>query len=250
MDLGVLTYKICSRDYRCEDCPLDIGLRGGDLNVSYPPAGCMKVGYQDEAIGATSFLIRQLHQTLLKRMIGPYFEHDRYYSPRHTWVRVVSNDRCVVGIDNMVAAILGVIDEVRLPLPGTMLYAGDALCEVRQLDQMYTIASPISGEVDHVNGELSDYPPRLLSDPMKGGWVCAINPTESKIDLKKCSQGVQALPWIVEEFLRIEKIVGAGLREKKTPLSNTMNDGGDICSNLEELLSKEDYIKLIDSLLN
>ena len=250
MDLGILTYKICSRDYRCEECPLDIGLRGGNLNASLPPAVRMMSDTGEETAETPVFVDRQLHQALLKRMIGPYFERDRYYSPRHTWVRIASNNRYLVGIDNTVATLLGVIDEVRLPLPGMKVKAGDPLCEVRQLNQSFSIASPVGGHIVHVNGELSDYPHRLLSDPMKGGWICVVDPTEPDHDLKNCSPGVQALPWIVEELLRIEQVINRGIREKKAPLSNTMYDGGDTLLNLEEMISGEDYIKLIDSLLN
>jgi len=250
MDLGILAYKICVRDYRCEDCPLDIGLRGGDWNASHSPVDCMSTAEHDDLHGIHSFPHRPFHQVLLKRMIGPYFELDRYYSSRHTWIRTVSKDCHLVGIDNTVAAILGVVDEVKLPQPGTKLRTGDILCELRQLDQTFSIASPLCGEVIHVNGELNDHPHRLLSDPMKGGWICAVAPAQAEADLRNCSPGVQALPWLVDELLRIEQKVIQAMDEKKTPLLNTLNDGGEICLNLEEVLSRQDYIKLVESLLH
>jgi glycine cleavage system H protein len=250
MDLGVVTFKICDRGYQCEDCPLDIGLRGRHLDSAVLRGGELQLAEAGETHDRSFPLSQQLRQSLLKRMLGPYFEWDRFYHPRHTWVRVISKDEYLIGIDSALATVLGTIDEIQLPAPGAHLKTGHALCEIRQLDRSFSVSSPISGEVVHVNHELSDHPPRLLSDPTKGGWICAARPDLPESDLKSCAAGIHALSWFVQELLRIEQIVAGGVERNKTPLSGTLNDGGEICLNLEALLQKEDYLELIQSLIN
>ena len=241
MDLGMISFKLCDRNYQCEDCPLDIGMRGG-INAT-PPTSLAPDGQSDH------WQNRSFHLNLLKKMIGPYFEKDRYYHPRHCWIRLISQERVLIGFDSAAATVLGTIDQVYMPKSGMKIKSGETLLKISQKNRHFNIISPISGDIIHVNAEIGQSPNRLLSDPMKGGWICAIKPNALEEELSKCLAGIDAIPWYIQELLCLEYHVSTCIEKTKTSFSNTLNDGGDFCSDLGKLLAEEDYLKLVHNLI-
>ena len=66
MSAGLLTYRLCDRDFDCEGCPLDSALRRGDL-----------LGNRDrEAL-------------LTPNRDADDFPEDRRYTTGHCWVQVI-----------------------------------------------------------------------------------------------------------------------------------------------------------------
>ena len=89
---GLLTYKLCDRDFNCDCCPLDAALGGASSG-----------SFRREALLVPSCRAR-------------LFPDDRLYTTSHAWVRSVGaarEDRLFrVGLDAFAAAIVGRCREV------------------------------------------------------------------------------------------------------------------------------------------
>ena len=110
MSAGLLTYRLCDRDFDCERCPLDAALRRGDL-----------LGSRD-------------HEALLAPNHDPSdFPEDRRYTAGHSWVQVVDGQdggRLRFGLDTFAAAIIGRCSGVTWNLAGRSLACGDEVCRL------------------------------------------------------------------------------------------------------------------------
>jgi hypothetical protein len=79
---GVLTYKLCERQYRCETCPLDAELRHAGA-APEPPVTAAPHDLSTDPQGDILF-----------------------FAPNHTWVRLDNADAVVVGLDDFAWRLL------------------------------------------------------------------------------------------------------------------------------------------------
>ncbi|MFA5450037.1 MAG: glycine cleavage system protein GcvH, partial [Clostridia bacterium] len=99
-----------------------------------------------------------------------------YFSKSHEWAKVDGN-KVKVGISDYAQSELGDIVYVGLPELGTILLAGDALCDVESVKAVSEIFSPVGGKVVAVNEELEDAPELINTDAMNA-WICEIELSE------------------------------------------------------------------------
>jgi glycine cleavage system H protein len=98
---------------------------------------------------------------------------DLLYSADHEWVRQ-EGGRARVGITDYAQDALGDIVYVQLPVPGTAVDAGQALCELESTKSVSDVYAPLEGAVVEVNSELADSPERVNEDPYGEGWICVL----------------------------------------------------------------------------
>ncbi|MHB8681109.1 MAG: glycine cleavage system protein GcvH [Acidimicrobiales bacterium] len=98
---------------------------------------------------------------------------DLRYTSDHEWARL-DGDTVRVGITDFAQDALGDVVFVTLPTVGARVTDGGMLGEVESTKSVSDIYSPLSGEVTAVNGDLSDAPELLNSDPYGRGWICDI----------------------------------------------------------------------------
>ena len=98
---------------------------------------------------------------------------DLRYSSDHEWAKA-EGDRVRVGITDYAQDALGDIVFVDLPAVGDEVQAGATLGEIESTKSVSEIFAPVSGTIVAVNGELSDAPERINSDPYGEGWICEI----------------------------------------------------------------------------
>jgi glycine cleavage system H protein len=101
------------------------------------------------------------------------------YSRDHEWVKP-EGDRVRIGITDYAQDALGDVVFVQLPEVGATVTGGDSLSEVESTKSVSDVYAPVSGTVVEVNGDLADAPERLNDDPYGEGWICVIEPEDSK----------------------------------------------------------------------
>ena len=102
---------------------------------------------------------------------------DRRYTTEHEWARL-TDGLVRVGITDFAQDALGDVVFVSLPEVGSRIEQGDKVGEVESTKSVSEIYAPVSGEVSGVNGELTDGPELLNSDPYGRGWICEIRPDD------------------------------------------------------------------------
>jgi glycine cleavage system H protein len=98
------------------------------------------------------------------------FPKDVKYTKDHEWARVEGN-AAVVGITDFAQEKLGSIVFVELPPPGKSVKKGETVVTVDSVKAVAEVYSPVSGQVEEVNGSLRDTPELINQDPYGQGWM-------------------------------------------------------------------------------
>ena len=97
------------------------------------------------------------------------------YHPGHSWLLRERKNVVRVGADEFAAALLGKIEKVELPKPGTWVRQGQKILAFYRDGVKTEMVSPTEGEVMEVNAELLNNPAALRQDPYGKGWLLSMH---------------------------------------------------------------------------
>ena len=99
------------------------------------------------------------------------------YSEDHGWVAAEgegSERMARVGLTDYGQDLLGEVEFVELPEPGSRLTAGDLMAEIEARKATSELYAPLAGRVVAVNGLLAERPDTVNTDPYGDGWLCVL----------------------------------------------------------------------------
>jgi glycine cleavage system H protein len=96
---------------------------------------------------------------------------DLYYTEDHEWVRRTGDDTVRVGITDYAQAALGDVVFVELPDVDAAVDAGSEFGTVESTKSNSDLYAPITAKVVAVNGDVTDSPELVNSDPYGAGWL-------------------------------------------------------------------------------
>jgi glycine cleavage system H lipoate-binding protein len=164
-----------------------------------------------------------------------------YWHPGHAWLRVLSRERAAIGIDGFALRLLGRVDEVRLPDPGTGVRKDEPFASVRQGTRWVHFSSPVDGTVAEIN-------PRGVAESREGeeryekGWLCRLQAS----DLKEMPAGLIG-PHDVREWMarQVQTVMEFFARQSVGPQIQPMiPDGGTLVDGLLEQADDETWTQL------
>jgi glycine cleavage system H lipoate-binding protein len=102
------------------------------------------------------------------------------YHPGHSWVMRERKKLTRVGVDEFGAALLGKVDRIELPKPGTWLRQGQKAFSFTRNGEVTEVLSPTEGEVVEVNADVLQDPSLLRKDPYGAGWLLLVHVPEEE----------------------------------------------------------------------
>ena len=99
------------------------------------------------------------------------------YSEDHGWIAAEgegSERQARVGLTDYGQDLLGEVEFVELPEPGSRLTAGDLMAEIEARKATSELYAPLAGRVVAVNGLLAERPEAVNTDPYGDGWLCIL----------------------------------------------------------------------------
>jgi glycine cleavage system H lipoate-binding protein len=113
------------------------------------------------------------------------------YHPGHSWVMRERKRLARVGVDEFAAALLGRIELIELPKPGTWLRQGQKAFSFYRDGEKTEVLSPTEGEVVEVNREIATDASLLRKDPYGAGWLLMVNvPDEETVSRNMVPAGM------------------------------------------------------------
>ncbi len=152
-----------------------------------------------------------------------------FYHGGHTWAHLTPAGEALVGLDDFAQGIIGTIDRIELPEPGTTVRQGEKAFTVIQNRKRIDFVSPIGGTVDSVNDRVNAEIDRLKEDPYGRGWLFAIRPGDIGHDLRNMRIARDAAAWLEREIARFTEFVTLHMATPQE-VGVTMRDGG-VCVN-------------------
>ena len=103
---------------------------------------------------------------------------DRLYSPDGLWVLEEEEGAHVrLGVTDYQQQLNGDVAFAHLQPVGTALASGAEFAEVETIKATVSFASPVTGKIVEVNGELDLTPEAVNQEPYGQGWLVVIEPT-------------------------------------------------------------------------
>lgn len=158
----------------------------------------------------------------------------------HTWVSVDASGRSRVGLDAFVERVIGRIDKVELPAPGTRVLRGDKLFTVTQGSRKADFSAPIDGVVAAVNEAAGKDGALVKADPYNRGWLLAIEPSNLSLDIRDLMVADETKGWLQKEIDRFKEFFAAQAVQHLA-LGHIMQDGGEITTGVLEALDDDSW---------
>ncbi len=163
---------------------------------------------------------------------------ERLFHPGHSWAVVDSPALATVGVDNFAQQFIGRLARVELPEANTTVRQGDPFVTLHHKGKRLTLMAPLSGRIVEINRSLIEQPQSVNTSPYEEGWVARIAPGNLALELRNLMRGITASIW--REALRIQLI--DWFAPKVGPI---LQDGGQLVDNFSELVSDEDWQRLV-----
>ncbi len=233
MTTGLISYKLCDRNYRCEFCPFDQALKNEE-GVADTEAAAGGTGTEGPLVADSS-----------ARIGGSFFYH-----PDHCWVKVETTERVRIGIDELLTQLLTRVQVVILPQVGNFISQGECCAHIIQEDYILPVVSPLSGSIQTINPRLKKRPELVSDDPRGEGWLLTLKPENLESDLQNLLFGRKALLWYQQEEKEILARADGILKQSPNALGPTMQDGGVRVAHLRDILgivTAEQRTQILDS---
>ena len=104
---------------------------------------------------------------------------DLKFAASHEWVRLNDDGTITVGVSNHAQGQLGDLVFVETPEIDHSCDAEEGIAVVESVKAASDIYAPVAGKVIDTNGELSDNPELVNSDPYGEGWIFKLQPNDA-----------------------------------------------------------------------
>ncbi|HSK08413.1 MAG TPA: hypothetical protein VK911_02465 [Vicinamibacterales bacterium] len=119
-----------------------------------------------------------------------------FHHPGHTWVRVEGPDTVTIGMNDFAQRLLGRIDAVQLPAPGTELAPNLPAFRVVSDGKAVPMLAPLGGTVIEANGAAASAPATVKRHPYEQGWLLRVRNPQLAASLKSLMSGDLARRWM------------------------------------------------------
>ena len=141
----------------------------------------------------------------------------------HTWLRITSDGRLRVGIDDFLAEAVGQVDKVEVPAQGTTIERGSPLFTLTVKGRKLVIPSPASGTLMSANDKTQHDPSAVVRDPYGAGWVASIWTRDHHAAITPLRIGAAATHFLRDELHRLADFMVPSGTMASVPV---MADGG------------------------
>jgi len=213
--------------------------------VPYSPAEATRCGSEAYKYCDAWLALARPHGTAgAPQLDGVVVPENLYYAPNHLWLDAGQSGLCHIGVDGLLARLLGKLDRVSFLTPqGTRRPA--AIATVCGVD--WPLVFPSALQIDRSNSHLRADPSRITRDPYGAGWLYAgwIPPGEDPARmLSNLVQGRQATAWMSQEAHRLSEWVQRQLSSRMGE-PQLACDGGWIVESVAHLLRREELLDVL-----
>lgn len=239
---GVLSYRLCDRDYECDGCELYHALRGEERASCSHSEGVPPVAARTPEASSAS---GQASAHLSYILAGCRLYLDRPYRPPHFWLTEDGSGLITVGLDGSLMRLLRPVRRVVSPGPGLFLERDQPCGWIARDHLAVPLRMPIAGEVVETNAAYAeaDEPCRL---PEGDDWLFRVRPCESLEDVSGLVQAEDTLAWYADRLRAVRHaVIESVALPTESPVGPVMADGGKPHPSLETVLGKQAFEELI-----
>jgi glycine cleavage system H lipoate-binding protein len=233
---GVLSYRLCDRQYECEDCPLYQALRGGTASehgaelAAAPSRGDDLEGRLLADLGA-----------------GCTLHLDRPYSGEGLWLESEPGGTLRVGMDDYTLRLLQPLDGVVMPRAGVQLPRGAPCAWLNRGRHAIALRCPLACELTEIHPHPALAAPTSEEREADRWWFRAI-PHESLGMVPGLHRNEALLSWFLGRVRAVHGQLSAVMHPAGASAGTSLADGGLPLRDLEQVLGRERFDTLVGTL--
>ena len=162
------------------------------------------------------------------------------FHPGHAWALIQPGGSIKVGIDDFIRRLVGPIDAITAPGPGTQAEEGTPLLSMRIGERELAVPSPLTGKVVSVNADLMRGMAAETDSELDQEWLIEIQPDNPRVAAKGLRAADQAARWLEGEMERLRGFLSAQV-VRPALAGVTLADGGEPIRGALALLDKEGW---------
>lgn len=166
---------------------------------------------------------------------------DVAFAPNHMWLDVGPDGSCHVGVDALIARVLGGVDEVAFL---SACGPGSPRVAIRVAGTVLPLVFPQPFDITGFNGALRRHPDALTSDPYRRGWLYegrTLGPGGRNVELRR---GPDAETWMASEVELLSRHVHTILSRRGGQLGPISADGGGVSEALAQHLGHTELLEV------
>ncbi len=141
----------------------------------------------------------------------------------HSWVRITSDGRLRIGIDDFLAEAIGSVESVEVPPSGKAVKRGEPLAKLRVRGRTLALPSPVTGTVTTANDRTQRDPDWVTRDPYGSGWLVTLWTRDHHAAIEPLRIGAAATHFLREELHRFADFLTPQRAAARVPV---LADGG------------------------
>jgi glycine cleavage system H protein len=224
MTAGILTYRLCDRDFDCDNCLLNNAIRRSELSDS---SG--RGNISQSAIAAES---RELRDGYL-------------YCRNHCWVKKSTNALIRVGLEPGFSQVLLTPKALVLPSDGQRVQRRQTCLWIVIEGGTLPFESPCTGVIRATNRQLIENPHLLLSHPFEDGWLFELEVEGSFLQSVDFLNTEQAGLVYASDQSRFQMMLSSACRAGQLQIGFTMADGGQPLQNVADVIGPGKYFSIL-----
>jgi glycine cleavage system H protein len=220
MTTGLISYKLCDRNFQCDLCPFDLAIKNEESRED---------DFQEADSDWTEGSPNGDSSVQINGSV--------FYHPDHCWVKVENPESVRMGLDDLLTQLIARVKVVILPQARSFAGLGECCAHIIQEDYILPVISPLSGTIQTVNSRLRKEPELIIGDSRGDGWLVTMKPENLESDLKNLLFGRKALSWYQRQEKEIIALTGMMLKHNPQAVGPTMQDGGVRIGCLQDMLN-------------
>jgi glycine cleavage system H protein len=246
VDAGLVSYKLCDRNFECDDCPFDQVMRQKSI-----PASATRTGKPASDVTGPKSRVKQDSMLDVIRGVfgGPLSikpPSDRMYTQGHVWLKKTALNTYQIGIDHFAAGLLEGVGTIVLPKSGTSTLKDNPCAWMTCEEGTIAVKSPLDGKIKRVNPEVMESIVIVRRDPYGAGWFSEISCFDeipaTSVDASTIESSSK------EQFTGLKQQLIMEFDARLPSLGVTLMDGGIRPHNLKDLLGTSRYVSFLEIL--
>jgi glycine cleavage system H lipoate-binding protein len=253
MDAGLVDYKLCDRNYDCEQCPFDNVIRtrrgqSANAGVSSLHRSEKQSPVRVESSESIDAILRQALAKNFNHIMETRLPEHRYYFANHTWLSPINEQSCTIGVDHLLAYVLSPIRSIATPRPNTHIEQNNPCAWLMRGNETLAVRSPIAGTIIEINPMLNDNAVTLNDDPYNNGWLIKVTPN-LPVESLSPKDSIQFRSTFDADAEKLQQLFIAEFQRLSSRMGTTMYDGGAVIDSIERMIGTKRFTEIIGTLI-
>ncbi|MBN2354478.1 hypothetical protein JXO59_00110 [candidate division KSB1 bacterium] len=241
MQAGLVEYKLCDRQFDCENCPFDALMSGSNKYPVSKERHLKKINVsQKSRIKKSSD-----HEDIWATYRQIFFDPQAYYGIDFWYIKTIEKKVARIGLNDLAVLFLPNIREVILPRCNTHIASRQTCAWLVTSEGTIPLCIPIAGKVVRVNDQLL----KALNNPDTADrgslWLFEYESEEIPPLLPTMLKGNETAVYLMKQWESIVGNMERALYRHNHLLGVTSQDGGQRLQSVEQMLGEKEYFEII-----